>query len=123
MEKIKLYVFRDENNSIVALDSSFYLEHDESYEVLTEVGEDDPDYKLVKYARSQEYAREKFGKYLVDTNLRPNFHDNWVEWTEEEKQEKYPIPERELSELEKLKKRQDITEQALQDLILATLSM
>ena len=40
---------------------------------------------------------------------------------EEKKQEKYPTPEPEPSELEQLKKRQEITEQALQDLILMTL--
>lgn len=64
------------------------------------------------------YAEKLHGKPLFDELRRPNFHDDFIEWTEEEKQAKYPVPEPEPSELEILKREQEVTAQAVQDLIL-----
>lgn len=85
MESVKIYVFRDEHDSIVAMNSSYILGDDENYEVYKEVTEDDPDFELAKYAQSQEYVRKMMGSYLLDENLRPNFHGNFIKWSEEEK--------------------------------------
>lgn len=72
------------------------------------------------------YLQELHGKPCYDENFKPNFSyvgDKVVELTKEEKEKFFPPIEPQPSELEQLKKRQEITEQALQDLILATLSM
>lgn len=121
-DMIFIYAMKDENNSIVDIKSSIFLESAEGYEKIDE-WKDGQDRYLYAHADNGEYILEKHGKPLYDENGIPNFHDDFVEWTPEEKLDKYPIPEPQPSELEELKKRQEITEQALQDLILATLSL
>lgn len=117
---IIIYAKRDENNSIIRIVSSCILDDTEGYEEIDRWTEGQDRY-LYAHADNGDYVIEKHGKPLYDEKGRPNYHGDWVEWTEEEKQEKYPTPEPEPSELEQLKKRQEITEQALQDLILMTL--
>lgn len=74
------------------------------------------------FGYAQIYCAEKLhGKPLFDELRRPNFHDDFVEWTEEEKQDKYPIPKPQPSELEKLKAEQEVTAQALQELMMMVL--
>lgn len=117
---IIIYAKYDENNSIIRIVSNIFLDDTEGYEQIDQWQEGQDRY-LYAHADNGEYVKQKHGKPLFDEKGRPNYHGDWVEWTEEEKQEKYPTPEPEPSELEQLKKRQEITEQALQDLILMTL--
>lgn len=116
---MEILVKRDKYDSIISITSSVYpvLGIEEKIDEWKE-GED---INLYAHANNGDYVKEKHGKPLYDEQGRPNYHGDWVEWAEEEKQEKYPTPEPEPSELEQLKKRQEITEQALQDLILMTL--
>ena len=71
------------------------------------------------------YLLMKYGKSTYDENMRCNYKyiDKVIELTDDEKETLFPAVEPQPSALELLKKRQEITEQALQDLILATLSM
>ena len=71
------------------------------------------------------YLLMKYGKPTYDEQMRCNYKyiDKVIELTDDEKETLFPAVEPQPSELELLKKRQEITEQALQDLILATLSM
>lgn len=71
------------------------------------------------------YLLMKYGKATYDDRDRCNYKyiDKVIELTDDEKETLFPPVEPQPSELELLKKRQEITEQALQDLILATLSM
>lgn len=112
----------DKNNSIIDVRSNIFLEDTEGYVEIDRWVEGEDRY-LYAHADNGEYVLKKHGKPLYDENGVPNYHGDFVEWNEEEKQEKYPEQEPEPSELEQLKKRQEITEQALQDLILATLSL
>lgn len=120
MNELIIYAKRDENDSIIRLVSNIFLDNTEGHEEIDRWTEGQDRY-LYAHADNGEYVKQKHGKPLFDEQGIPNYHGNWVEWTEEEKQEKYPTPEPEPSELEQLKKRQEITEQALQDLILMTL--
>ena len=69
------------------------------------------------------YLKMKYGKSLLDDKNRCNYKyiDKVIELTDDEKETLFPPVEPQPSELEQLKKRQEITEQALQDLILMTL--
>lgn len=115
-----IFLKRDKNNSIIDIRSNVFLTNTDGYEEIDRWVNGEDRY-LYAHADNNEYIKIKHGKYLYDVLGRPNYHGDWVEWNEEEKQEKYPTPEPEPSELEQLKKRQEITEQALQDLILMTL--
>lgn len=117
---IIIYAKYDENSSIIRIVSNIFLDDTKGYEEIDRCTEGQDSY-LYAHADNGEYVKEKHGKPLYDENGIPNYHDNFVEWTDEEKQTNYPTPEPEPSELEQLKKRQEITEQALQDLILMTL--
>lgn len=119
-DEIIIYCKCDSNGSIIAIKSDIFIDDLSGWEQIDE-WKDGEDRYLYAHADNGEYVKQKHGKPLFDEQGIPNYHGNWVEWTEEEKQEKYPTPEPEPSELEQLKKRQEITEQALQDLILMTL--
>lgn len=69
------------------------------------------------------YLLMKYGKQTFDEQMRCNYRyiDKVIELTNDEKETLFPPVEPQPSELEQLKKRQEITEQALQDLILMTL--
>lgn len=80
------------------------------------------DGEIYGYAQPN-YLLMKYGKSTYDEKMRCNFsYVNSVhELTEEEKEKFFPPIEPEPSELEKLKMRQEVTEQAVQDLILMTM--
>ena len=71
------------------------------------------------------YLLMEYGKPTYDEQMRCNYKyiDKVIKLSEEEKETFFPPVEPQPSELELLKKRQELTEQALQDLILATLSI
>lgn len=122
MDELIIYAKRDEHDSIIRLVSNIFLDNTEGYEEIDRWTEGQDRY-LYAHADNGEYVKEKYGKPLFDEQGRPNFKKGFVEWTDDEKQEKYPLDEPQPSEIELLKQRQEITEQALQDLILAALSM
>ncbi len=121
--KYKVYAKKDEQESIVDVwstgnqmlgDLRTELQMmEQGYELVDE----GTDGKIYGYAQIN-YTQMKYQKPLYDEQGRPNFHDAFILWTEEEKAEKYPIPEPEPSELEKLRIEQEVTAQAVQDLIL-----
>lgn len=93
--KYKVYVKKDEYGSIISIwstgnqalvDSRTESQMMEDGYVFIDEGTDGDIYG---YAQVN-YAEMKHGKPLFDENGIPNFHDNWIEWTEEEKAEKYP---------------------------------
>lgn len=91
-DKILIYAKYDENKSIVEIRSSIFIDDLEDWTKIDEwtVGQDR---YLYAHADNGEYIETKHGKPLYDELGRPNFHDDFVEWTEEEKKEKYPIIE------------------------------
>lgn len=119
----KVYAKKDEQGSIIDIwstgnqalgDSRTEQEmREDGYEFIDEGF----DSNIFGYAQIN-YAEMKHRKPLFDELRRPNFHDDWIEWTEEEKQEKYPPTKPQPSELEKLRMEQEVTAQAVQDLIL-----
>lgn len=117
---IIIYAKYDENNSIIRIVSNIFLDDTEGYEEVDRWVEGEDRY-LYAHADNGEYVKEKHGKFLYDENGIPNFKKGFVELTDEEKQTLYPQPEPQPSELEVLKQKQELTEQALQDLILMML--
>ncbi len=117
---ILIFVDRDENNSIIRVVSSIFLQDTQGYEQIDQWGEGEDRY-LYAHADNGEYVQVKYGKPLYDEQGRPNYHDDWVDWTEEEKADKYPILNPQPSELEKLKTEQEVTAQALQELMMVML--
>lgn len=117
---IIIYAKYDENNSIIRIISSCILNDTEGYEEIDRWVEGEDGY-LYAHADNGKYVLQKYGKPLFDENGIPNFKKGFVELTDEEKQTLYPQPEPQPSELEVLKQKQELTEQALQDLILMML--
>ncbi len=93
MEEMKLivYVQRDIIGSIVQINSNVFINDLIGWEQIDEWSEGQDRY-LYSHASNGEYVLEKHGKTLFDEQGRPNFHDNFVAWTEEEKKVKYPAP-------------------------------
>lgn len=119
-DEILIYAKLDSNKSIVQIVSSIFVEDTKGYTQI-DAWHEGQDRYLYAHADNGEYVQSKHGKTLFDDLGRPNFHDDFIEWTEEEKQAKYPIQKPEPSELEKLKMEQEVTAQAVQDLILMTM--
>lgn len=121
--KYKVYAKKDEQGSIIDIWSTGNQALGDSrtesqmMEQGYELVDEGADGRIYGYAQIN-YAEKLHGKPLFDELRRPNFHDDFIEWTEEEKQAKYPVPEPEPSELEILKREQEVTAQAVQDLIL-----
>lgn len=121
--KYKVYAKKDEQGSIIDIWSTGNqaLGDSRTESQMMEQGyefiDEGFDGNIFGYAQIN-YAEKLHGKPLFDELRRPNFHDDFIEWTEEEKQAKYPVPEPEPSELEILKREQEVTAQAVQDLIL-----
>lgn len=84
MDKIKVYAKLDENNVIISVNSSIFLKDTTDY---IEIDEGMGD----KFAHAQ---GNYLSKGLIDEQGRYNYKyvdETLVEWTEEEKQEKYPL--------------------------------
>ena len=92
MDEILIYAKYDENNSIVAIRSSVFLDDTDGWTQIDKWVSGEDRY-LYAHADNGEYVKEKYGKPLYDESGRPNFHGDFAEWTEEEKEELYPIPE------------------------------
>lgn len=116
-DEILIYAKLDSNKSIVQIVSSIFVEDTKGYTQI-DAWHEGQDRYIYAHADNGEYVMNKCGKPLYDDLGRPNFHDDFIEWTEEEKQAKYPIRKLEPSELEKIKMQQEVTDQAVQDLIL-----
>lgn len=112
-----VYAKYDEHNSIIAIDSNIFIDNLTDWKQIDKWVEGQDRY-LYSHAGNGEYIKEKHGKSLYDENGKPNFHGDFVEYTDEEKEKLYPTPTTEPSELEKLKMEQEVTAQAVQDLIL-----
>ncbi len=124
MEEILYKVFAklDEHNCITSVEGTAFHSEDE----LTEQGYVQIDEGSGNvYGHCQPlYLKEKYGKPTYDESMKPNFKyvdGKIVALTDEEKEEFYPPVEPQPSELELLKQKQELTDQALQDLILMTL--
>lgn len=110
--EILIYAKYDINMSIIDIRSNIFLSDTEGYTQIdkyepimlldTESNESDRRY-MYAHADNGEYIQMVHGKPLFDDKGRPNFHDNFVEWTEEEKEAKYPTPEPSPSDIEVLK--------------------
>ena len=112
----------DINNCIERIESTTFF----TKEKLEELGmikiDEGTDGTIFGHAQPN-YLKMKYGKTMYDEQMRCNYKyiDKVIELTDDEKETLFPPVEPQPSELEQLKKRQEITEQALQDLILMTL--
>lgn len=96
-DEILIYIKRDANGSITAIKSNIFLddtfeweEIDQYHEIML-LSEEQKDMRYIYvHADNGEYVQLLHGKPLYDELGRPNFHDRFIEWTEEEKAEKYP---------------------------------
>lgn len=96
-DEIIIYIKRDANGSITAIKSNIFLddtfeweEIDQYHEIML-LSEEQKDMRYIYvHADNGEYVQLLHGKPLYDELGRPNFHDRFIEWTEEEKAEKYP---------------------------------
>lgn len=86
---IIIYAKYDENNSIIRIVSNIFLDDTDGYVEIDRWVKGEDRY-LYTHADDGEYVKEKHGKPLYDEKGIPNFHGNFVEWSEEEKNEKYP---------------------------------
>lgn len=100
-DEILVYAKYDENNSIAAIRSSIFLDDTDGW-VQIDSWQKEQDRYMYAHADNGEYVQEKHGKPLYDDRGRPNFHDSFVEWTEEEKEEFYP-EQSNISDIELLK--------------------
>lgn len=112
-----VYAKYDENNSIVSINSNIFIDNLTDWKQIDKWVKGQDRY-LYSHAGNGDYIKEKHGKSLYDENGKPNFHDDFVEYTDEEKEKLYPTPIPEPTEFEKLKMEQEVTAQAVQDLIL-----
>lgn len=87
-DELLVYVKYDENNSIIAVRSNIFLDNTDGW-TLVDQWEAGQDRYLYAHADNGEYVQEKYDKPLYDDQGRPNFHDNFVSWSDEEKQAKY----------------------------------
>ena len=122
MEEIKIYARYDNNNSIVELKSNIFLEDIIDWKEI-DVWQEGQDRYLYAHADNGEYVEQKYGATLYDELGRPNYHGDFLLWSNEEKERLYPISQEDdsIDELEQLKERQMILENALQDMILMTM--
>lgn len=85
---IIIYAKYDTNNSIIRIVSNIFLDNIEGYEEIDRWVKGEDRY-LYAHADNGEYVLEKHGKPLYDENGFPNYHGNFVEWTDEEKKALY----------------------------------
>ena len=98
-DDIIINVKRDTNNSIIDIRSNIFLEDKEGYEEVDRWVEGEDRY-LYAHADNGEYVLKKYGKPLYDERGIPNYHGNFVEWNDEEKQALYPQNSNEKQEQE-----------------------
>lgn len=96
--EIIIYCKRDANGSITSIKSNIFLddtfeweEIDRYHDIMLLTSEQKDMRYIYAHADNGEYVQLLHGKQLYDEFGRPNFHDNFIEWSEEEKAEKYPI--------------------------------
>ena len=99
--EILVHAKYDENNSIIAIRSSIFLNDTDGWTQIDGWVSGEDRY-MYAHADNGEYVQEKHGKPLYDDSGRPNFHGDFVEWTEEEKSEYYP-EQSNISDIELLK--------------------
>lgn len=99
MDEILIYAKYDDKKSIIAIRSNIFLEDKTEWTKIDEWVEGQDRY-MYAHADNGEYVQEKHGKPLFDDKGRPNFHDDFVEWTDEKKKELYPIAEIDPEKLE-----------------------
>ena len=79
-----VYAKYDEQGSIIAIDSNIFLDD------LTDWKEIDRwkqgDRYLYSHAGNGDYVIQKYGKPLYDEQGKPNFHNDFIEWTAEEEE-------------------------------------
>lgn len=123
---IKIYVLKDENNSIIEIQSSIFLKNTSGWKLIDEWAEEQDRY-IYAHVDNGEYVEMKYNTSLFDELGRPNFHDDFILWAEDEKAELYPIVEQvdEMAEMKKtledLKQENEVLSQAVQDMILMTM--
>ena len=122
MEEIKIYAKYDNNNSIIELKSNIFIKDVTEWKEV-DTWQEGQDRYIYAHADNGEYFMLKHGTTLYDELGRPNYHDDFLLWTDEEKEKLYPISQEDdsIDELEQLKERQMILENALQDMILMTM--
>ena len=91
-----VYAKYDEHGSIVEINSNIFLDDLTEWKEIDHWEERerwrDGDRYLYSHAGNGEYVLKKYGKPLYDEHGKPNFHDDFIEWTDEEKEQHYPTP-------------------------------
>ena len=83
-----IFAKRDEHDSIVRIISNIFLDNTEGYEEIDRWVKGEDRY-LYAHADNGEYIKKRHGKPLFDEKGIPNYHGEFVEWSEEEKKERY----------------------------------
>lgn len=88
-----VYAKFDEQGSITAIDSNIFLDDLKEWKEIDRW--EDGDRYLYSHAGNGDYVMQKYGKPLYDEQSKPNFHNDFIEWTDEEKEQHYPtlVPE------------------------------
>ena len=79
-----VYAKYDQHNSIIAIDSNIFIDDISDWKQIDKWIEGQDRY-LYSHAGNGDYIKEKHGKPLYDENGKPNFHDNFVEYTTKKK--------------------------------------
>ena len=117
---ILIYAKYDPNNSIMDVRSNIFINNLDGWTQIDEWVSGEDRY-LYAHADNGEYVQEKYGKPLYDDKGRPNFHDNFILWSEEEKEELYPIQEPEPSEPQDIEELRAYFNKKLNDLAALTI--
>ena len=99
-DDIIIFAKFDEKDSIIHIVSNIFLDNTEGYKEIDRWTEGQDRY-LYAHADNGDYVKEKHGKPLYDEQGRPNYHGDFVEWTEEEKEKNYPLPTQQPTEQER----------------------
>lgn len=84
------YAKYDEHGSVIAIDSNIFLDDLKEWKEIDRWK--DGDRYLYSHAGNGDYVMQKHGKPLYDEQGKPNFHNDFIEWTDEEKEQHYPTP-------------------------------
>lgn len=91
MTDIIVYAKYDANKSIVQIVSSIYATDTKDLKQIDK-WVDGEDRYMYAHADNGEWLMQKHGKTLFDKDGRPNFHDDFVSWSKQKKDELYPLP-------------------------------